>query len=44
MESLELINNKGKCKWSQKVFLIFQKRKALKKIFLFLFVQVKAEP
>ncbi|WP_276732989.1 hypothetical protein [Bacillus sp. (in: firmicutes)] len=33
----------GKDKWSQKSFLTFKKRNALKKIFLCLFDQVEAE-
>lgn len=43
MECFELIHNKGKDTWSQKIFLTFKKRKALKKISLYLFVLVKAE-
>ncbi|WP_342006493.1 hypothetical protein [Bacillus subtilis] len=43
MECFELIHNKGKDTWSQKIFLTFKKCNVLKKIFLYLFVQVKAE-
>ncbi|MCY8147198.1 hypothetical protein P8833_00985 [Bacillus inaquosorum] len=43
MESLELIYNKGKPTWSQKIFLTFKKHNVLKKNFLYLFVRVKAE-
>ncbi|MBO3796404.1 hypothetical protein [Bacillus subtilis] len=42
MECFELIHNKGKDTWSQKIFLTFKKCNVLKKIFLYLFVQVKA--
>lgn len=43
MECFELLYNKGKDLMSQKIFLTFKKRNVLKKIFLYLFVQVKAE-
>ncbi|MFP7231440.1 hypothetical protein SFC70_05590 [Bacillus subtilis] len=43
MECFKLIHNKGKDEWSQKIFLTFKKRNALKKIFSCQLVQVKAE-
>ncbi|MDK2599784.1 hypothetical protein QO179_13745 [Bacillus stercoris] len=43
MECFELIHNKGKDTWSQKIFLTFKSVMYLKKIFLYLFDQVEAE-
>ncbi|MEI1423460.1 hypothetical protein EFK13_19795 [Bacillus cabrialesii] len=43
MKYVELIYNKGKDNWSQKIFLTFKKRNVLKKIFPYLFVQAEAE-
>ncbi|MDI6660028.1 hypothetical protein QL293_21580, partial [Bacillus subtilis] len=36
MDCFELIHNKGKDTWSQKIFLTFNKCNVLKKIFLYL--------